>query len=262
MEGSYVVNINGIIIERLNQYKESEPIFVDEIVDGLEDHMEAVYVALNRLKEKGILEKYKKGIYYKLRKTRFGTIGIDKSMLIEKAHVMRNNEIQGYITGPEIWNRWGLTTQIPNKTWIAKDIRQKKVDQDMKVVLIKARGEIKKTNVKALQFLDVLEHIDLIQDSMKEDIIEKLTRIFRTQFGAYDKIVALEEVKKYKKTVRVLFGLIAEKVDIKDEYFLALLKYFKDDVRKGKKIILTVNPDIFNGNRDWGNGYATAFNRK
>ena len=61
---------------------------------------------------------------------------------------------------------------------------------------------------------------------------------------------------EYNKKVKVLFGLIVEKTDIDDEYFRALLKYLKEDVQKGKKTIIDINPEVFGGNRTWGNGYA------
>ncbi|MGB3366903.1 MAG: hypothetical protein WBA54_05415 [Acidaminobacteraceae bacterium] len=92
--------------------------------------------------------------------------------------------------------------------------------------------------------------------NVKENVIKKLITIYIEKFEVFDRIAAIEEVKKYTKKVKVLFGLVAENADIKDEYFHALLKYLKEDVQKGKKIIVDINPEVFNNNRTWGNGYA------
>lgn len=253
------MNVTRIIKNRINEFQETEPIFIDEVTKDFMDQRDAVYVAINRFVHEGIIESYAKGVYYKPRKTRFGKVGIDKRLLVQKKYLMRNDEILGYITGPEIWNNWGLTTQIPNRTWIAQNIRQKRIDDKINVVLVKAKGDIKKTNVKALQYLDVIEQIDQIQDAKREDVVEKLIKIFVNKFDVLDKIAVIEEVKKYQKRVKVLFGLIAERANIRDEYYLALLNYLKEDVQKGKKIILDVNPRVFNNNRTWGNGYAITF---
>lgn len=252
------MNVTRVINNRINGFQETEPILIDELTKDFMDKRDAVYVAINRLVREGIVKSYAKGVYYKPRKTRFGEIGIDKRRLVQKKYLIRNDEILGYITGPEIWNHWGLTTQIPNRTRIAQKIRQKKTDAKINVVLVKAKGDIKETNVKALQFLDVIEQMEQIQDARREDTIEKLIKIFINKFDVLDQVAVIEEVKKYQKRVKVLFGLIAERANIRDEYYLALLNYLKEDVQKGKKIILDVDPSVFNNNRTWGNGYATT----
>ena len=253
------MNMAQVIKNRIDEFKETEPILIDEVAKDFKDQRDAVYVAINRLVRDGVIESYTNGVYYKPKKTRFGQVGIDKRLLIQKKYLIRNDEVLGYITGPEIWNNWGLTTQMPNRIWIAQNIRQKKIDDKINVVLLKAKGNIKKTNVKALQYLDVLEQLDQIQDARREDIVEKLIKIFMDKFDVLDKIAAIEEVKKYQKRVKVLFGLIAEKTNIQNEYYQALLCYLKEDVQKGKKIILDIDPMVFNNNRTWGNGYATTF---
>ena len=250
------MNITHVVKERINKYQATEPILVDEIIEGLNKHKDAVYVTLNRLAGEGVIVNYTKGIYYKPKNSRFGQIGVDKRKLIEKKYIKRNNITVGYITGPQVWNEWGITNQIPNRIWIAQNIRQKKVDSDMNVFLIKAKGEIKENNIKALQFLDTIDQINYIQDTDKADVVRKLITIYRDRFEVYDKIAALEEVKKYNKKVKVLFGLIVESADIKDEFFQATLKYLKEDVQKGKKVIIDIDPEVFKFNRTWGNGYA------
>jgi len=256
-EGEYM-NTAQIVRERIGKYQLTEPILVEELLEGLADHKDAVYVTINRLAGKGVIENFAKGIYYKPKKSRFGQIGLDKRKLIEKKYLKRNNMIIGYITGPQLWNECGMTTQIPNRIWIAQNIRQKKLDYDLNVMVLKANGEIKDNNIRALQFLDIIDQIDLIQDTEKEDVIKKLIAVYKEKLEVYDRIATFEEVKKYNKKVKVLFGLIVECAGIKDEYFHALLTYLKEDIQKGKKTILDLNQDTFNDNRTWGNGYAIA----
>jgi DNA-binding Lrp family transcriptional regulator len=255
MKGDEYMNVAHVVKEKIEQYKATEPILVDEIVEGLGKHRNAVYVTLNRLVGEGIIENYKKGIYYKPKKSRFGKVGLDKRKLVEKKYLKRDNKVLGYVTGPQIWNEWGLTAQMPNRIWIAQNVRQKKLDEDLNVLVIKANGNIKEKNIRALQFLDIIDQIDLIQDTDKENVAKKLIAIYKEKFEVYDRIATLEEVKKYNKKVKVIFGLIAESADINDEYFRALLKCLKEEVQEGKKMIIDINPVVFGGNRTWGNGY-------
>ncbi|KAF0091770.1 MAG: hypothetical protein FD141_1559 [Fusobacteria bacterium] len=252
------MNIANLIKEKINVYQVTEPIIVDELFNGLENHKEAVYVTLNRLVGDGVIVHYNKGVYFKPKNTKFGKIGVDKKRLIEKKYLKRNNKVVGYITGPLLWNDWGLTTQIPNRIWIAQDIKQKKIDEDLGVMLVKAKTAISEKNIKALQFLDVIDQIEYIQDADKEEIIRKLIHIFREKLTIFDKVVVMEEVKNYTKKVKVLFGLIAEATVIDNEYFLATLNYLKEDVSIGKKTIININPLVFKNNRTWGNGFASS----
>lgn len=258
MKGEEQMNVAHIVRERISKYQLTEPILVEDVLEGLADHKDAVYVTINRLAREGVIENFTKGIYYKPKKSRFGQVGLDKRKLIEKKYLKRNNVNLGYVTGPQIWNEWGMTTQIPNRVWIAQNVRQKKIDHDLNVMVLKAKGEIKDSNIRALQFLDVIDQIDFIQDTDKEDVIKKLIVVYKEKLEVNDRVAMFEEVKNYNKKVKVLFGLIIEGAGIKDDYFRALIKYLKEDVQKGKKTILDINPDIFNDNRTWGNGYAIA----
>ncbi len=123
-------------------------------------------------------------------------------------------------------------------------------------MVVIAKGEIKEKNIRALQLLDIIDQIDLIQDTTKENVVKRLIAIYREKFEVYERIATLEEVKKYNKKVKVLFGLMIEAIGIEDVYFNALVKNLKEDVQKGKKTIIDINPEVFGSNRTWGNGYA------
>jgi len=203
-----------------------------------------------------VIEQFEKGVYYKPKKTKYGTLQIDRQKLVKKKYIERNNETTGYITGPELWNQWGLTTQIPKRIWIAKNIRQKRVDEELNVLLVKAKGLIRKDTIKALQYLDVLDQLEMIPDTTIDTALNKIMGIFKNNFDEEGKLLILEESKKYNKQVQVLVGLIAEVADIDDLYFKAYLKHYKIAVANGKKVILAVKPDVFKNNRSWRNGYA------
>lgn len=130
------------------------------------------------------------------------------------------------------------------------------MDEDLNVLLVKAKGLIRKDAIKALQYLDVLDQLEMIPDTTIDTALNKIIGIFKNNFDEEGKLLILEESKKYNKQVQVLAGLIAETADIDDLYFKAYLKHYKKAVANGKKVILAVKPDVFKNNRSWWNGYA------
>lgn len=245
---------------KIIQFQPTEPIFVDELFDTdmTKQQKDNLYVILSRLVKAGILRHYAQGIYFIPKISRFGIIGIDRQLLIEKKYLRRNNQVFGYVTGPQVWNAFGLTTQLANRIWIAQVVKQKKIDEKMQVVITRAKGSIKNNTIKSLQFIDILEQIELIQDSSPDEIIKKMVKIFKYQLSAFEKTIALFEVQKYAKKVQVLFGLIAETAQVEDQNFSLALHDFKMTLQSGKKTIITqISPEIFAYNRTWRNGYAT-----
>ena len=250
------MNVAQIVRQRIEKYDDTEPILFKEIIYDMDEHKSAAYVAFNRMVNDKVIEQFRKGIYYKPKRTKFGIIQIDKKKLVKKKYIDGDKQVTGYITGPELWNQWGLTTQIPRRVWIAQNIRQKRVDEDLDVLLVKAKGTINIENIKALQYLDVIDQLNMIPDTNINISSNKMIEIFKNNFNEEGKVIILEEAKKYNKRVQVLVGLIAEEADIDDLYFKTYLKYYRLAVAKGKKIILEVKPEVFKNNRTWGNGYA------
>jgi len=252
------MKIAQIIRNRIEKYVETEPILFREITFDMDSQKSAAYVALNRMINEKVIEQFEKGVYYKPKRTKFGTLQIDKNKLIKKKYLDGDHQAIGYITGPVLWNQWGLTTQIPKRTWVARNIRQKRLDENLNVVLVKAKAAINNGNIEALQYLDMLDQIAVIPDTTVEASLNKMMEIFKNKFNEEVKMAVLENAKNYNKQVQVLVGLIAEAADIEDAYFKACLKHYKEAVAKGKKVILAVHPEVFNDNRTWGNGYATT----
>lgn len=110
-------------------------------------------------KENPNFMRYKKGVYYKTEDTPFGKAGIKYPELIKRAYLQDGNEIIGYETGPSFMNKIGLTTQMPNYTYLATErIKNSYVDKKSGICLIKPVVNITNENYRYLQFLDMLEN--------------------------------------------------------------------------------------------------------
>lgn len=151
------MNIEKIVLEYINSIKKREPIFISDFTKFDRD-AKLIKEILTKLQNDFVIKKYNENIYYRTEKTQFGELGIDKEKLIRRLYLQDSNEIFGYITGPKVWNYYGLTTQISNRRWIATNmVKQEYENNDLRVRLIVPRIIINNENYKVLQILDVIE---------------------------------------------------------------------------------------------------------
>jgi hypothetical protein len=148
--------------------------------------------------------RYKKGIYYKTVHTPFGVAGIDSTELIKKTYLVNGEEIIGYESGPSYMNKIGLTTQMPNMTYIVTmRTRYTTPDKEYEIYLIKPTIKINKDNYRYLQLLDILDNkmkVKIEADNYKE-ILRKQISTFGLSF---ERLVGYA---KYYKSNKVYAGL-------------------------------------------------------
>ena len=218
------------------------------MLTGFEKYKEAVYTAVSRLHKKNIIETYEKGIYYKPKNTKFGKLDIDKELLIRKKYIGEKNQL-GYVTGPEVWNKFGLTTQISNRKWIAQSTNRKKEIDSLKLVIIKAKANIENNNVHILQFLDILDQIDLIPDTNETNVILQLKEHYMNEFSIEERFNIFNYVESYPYKVKVLLGFIASHV--KNEYFEVILNNFLKKVKTRNKVKGSIDLSKFEIRNEW-----------
>lgn len=241
------------------KYGLREPIFFEELIKGISSNKGAAYTSISKLKKEGVINLYSKGIYYRPQETKYGILGIDKELLIKEKY-LGDNQSKGYVTGPDIWNKWGLTTQVSNRKWISQRVNRTSEDKLLNILIVKSKAEINKDNIKVLQYLDVIDNLNKIPDTSSEKVIKKLMAIYTEQLSVYERMLMFEFAEYYTKRVQVLFGLIAETASINDEYFEFVLDKYRKMLNKSisKRIELNLDPAIFSYNRNWSNDYDTT----
>ncbi len=150
--------------------------------------------------------RYQKGIYYKTARTPFGIMGIDTIELIKRKYLVDGDDIIGYESGPSYMNKIGLTTQMPNMTYIVT-MRTRYMMEDKKnhVCLIKPTIQITWGNYRYLQLLDMLNN------KMKVSIeADNCWEILRKQIDMFDlSFERLIGYAKYYNDNKVYAGLSA-----------------------------------------------------
>jgi len=139
------------------------------------DHSDAVVKAINRNAKKLGLVKIKKGLFYKSEIGRFGPMAPKSNDVIEYFS-SRKNKTVGYITGPALYYRWGLTTQVPAEVTIATSTqkREKVNISGLRITTTRARYKVINRNIQLLQFLDTLKNIERIPDAETQEVSIKL----------------------------------------------------------------------------------------
>ena len=179
------MNYNEILIKYIEEYPFDEPIFVNDIrqyfknilKEEYENVIKDIYVYLNRLVKEKKLNQFVKGIYYKPIKGAFGDKVINVNKIINKKYIIDENGLKGYFSGAYLFNKIGLTTQIPREVLIVtnecpntNDYRNK----NLGVIIRKPKININKDNYKYLQLFDILNN----RDNIKIEVENKKQIIF------------------------------------------------------------------------------------
>ena len=206
------MNIALEVRNRINKFDEGLLIKYSDLND-ITDNILALSKALSRMVKDKQLEKIEKGIFYKPKLSRFGKINPNLNEIIKK-ELEKDNEIVGYVTGVNLFNKLGLTTQISNVIEIATNKR--KVPKEImgnKIKFVQTSSKINKENIELLQLLDAIKNIKKIPDGNIEDSYKVLKyRINELNQNKQEKIRDLS--LDYSPLTRAILGSILEEISI------------------------------------------------
>lgn len=183
---------------------------------------EATIKALNRLVEKGKINKISKGKFYKPESTVFGELLPNQNQLV-KDLLEDNNKVTGYLTGYSIYNSFGLTTQVSNTIEIGKNNSKPSLKRERYTIrFIKQQNTINKENIPYLQFLDCLKLIKKIPDTNINKSIERFVAII-SDYKLNDIKQLVRLAQKYPPSTKALLGAILDQVNL-ENYSETILK--------------------------------------
>lgn len=177
----------------ITNYQKDEPIFLAELPGK---SRESVRQEMKKLTDEGKIERLYNGVYYLSYRTILGTKGkvsIDK--FVRKRFLEANGQTTGYITGIQLANMYGFTTQNPSCFEVCSNeasTKQRRLDIDgRQIIVYKPVADITKENRGALQFLDLMSTIDKYSEVSGAEFTSKL-KTFVVMVG-----VDFGQVKKY-----------------------------------------------------------------
>lgn len=137
---------------------EMEPgrIFGYEVFRQYREAPGAVVRAVNRSVENKRLNRVAKGRFYRPRKGVLGNMPVsDEARVRDESY--RNGRRDAYVTGPALYNRLGLTTQVPKTITLATNrASQTKDFGTIRIKLVSRRTPISDSTVPLLEILDTL----------------------------------------------------------------------------------------------------------
>lgn len=177
----------------LDNYQKDEPIFLNELPGKSK---ESIRQEMKKLTDEGKIERLYNGVYYLSYKTILGTKGkMSFDKFIDKKYLNSNGNVSGFITGIQLANLYGFTTQNPSCYEVCSNeatTKQRKLDIDgRQVVVYKPVVNITKENIGSLQFLDLMSTIDKYCEINEEEFTRKL------QYFIQEIKVDFELVKQY-----------------------------------------------------------------
>ena len=199
----------------LKNYEKDEPIFLYELPGDSRDYIRQ---EMKKLVDDGKLERLFNGVYYLSYKTILGTKGkmsIDK--YVDKKFIKSNGRVTGYITGIQLANMYGFTTQTPACIEVCSNeatTKQRKLCIDGRnLIVYKPITEITKENQAALQFLDLMTTIDKyseISDNLLRMKLKEFVNILNVDFSIVKRYIALFPDRVYRNIYQG--GLMSELV--------------------------------------------------
>ncbi len=199
----------------LNTYEKDEPIFLSELPGASRDY---VRQEMKKLVDEGKLERLFNGVYYLSYTTILGTKGkmsVDK--YVEKKFINYNGRVSGYITGIQLANMYGFTSQNPAFIEVCSNeatTKQRKLCIDGRnLIIYKPTIEITKENQTALQFLDFMSTIDKYSELSGDLLRMKLkefVNILNVDFSVVKKYILLFPDRVYRNIYQG--GLMGELV--------------------------------------------------
>ncbi len=195
------MNCHNIILNYIQNCEKNEPIFIDDIKEYImqfykEEEKEKIYnnvkEILNRLNKANIIKTAYKGIYYIPKTNIFGEVPLANSKIIRYKYLVdKFGNIKGYITGATLFNKAGLTTQVPNVIEIVTNEcknNNKYENKYLNVAIRKPKIKINNDNFKYLQFIDLIENRDNIYIEV-DNIDEILYNFIQENNLKFEKII-------------------------------------------------------------------------
>ena len=166
----------------IENFKKGEPIFLSELPGESKDYLRQ---EMKKLVDEGKLERLYNGVYYLSYITILGTKGkISVDKYIKKKYLETDGKVSGYITGLQMANKHGFTTQNPACYEVCSNeasTKQRKQEIDGNTIVVyKPVADINEENKPALQFLDLMSVLDKYSEISGAELVNKLKKYVET----------------------------------------------------------------------------------
>ncbi len=188
--------------------------------------------ALERLQKTGSIRKIAKGVFYKPEQSIFGELQPNYQEQL-RPYLYANGTRTAYITGVWLYNRLGLTTQVPYRIKIASYQKRISLDRGMlKASAVKSYAEVTEENYEVLGLLDAFKDIKNIPDCSAKQALFRLKTIVR-ELSTTELQNLTSYALYYPPRVRALVGAVLAQLEVLSQE-ISLLKESLNPLTKFK----------------------------
>lgn len=212
-------------------------IFGYEVFPQYRDSPGAVVRAVNRGVETGRLQRVEKGRFYKPRKGALGDVPVSDQERLRDA-LYRNGRRVGYVTGTALYNRLGLTTQMPKTVAVAVNrATQIKDLGTVRLKLLTRRAPISASTVPLLEILDILRDARKVPGANGERVIQEMAKRLTELKPTESKKLQRFALDYYNPGTRALLGMLLTRCQIE------VLPALKASLNPTSRFDLGMDPD-------------------
>jgi len=163
--------------------------------------------AMERLIANDVVKRISKGLFYKPKKSVFGDLKPNEEQLIKLYMYEGDNRI-AYITGLSLYNRMGLTTQVPKTVTLACNKKRINTEIDnLNIKSVKSYVDPTDENIRFLEILDAIKDFKKIPDLDIDNAIGQLQgRISDLSTPNRNKLITF--ALQYPPRVRAMLGAL------------------------------------------------------
>lgn len=164
------MNVTEKVQRKINKMQEGSTFKYQEL--GVEpSEYSAAAKAVERLIKKGIIKRASTGVFYKPKQSAFGQLRPREEELL-KPYLFKDGKRIAYMTGVSLYNRMGLTTQVPKTIKVASKLKRvtTKIGKTQ-VKPVKSYVDVTNENYYLLEILDALKDFKTIPDLDKKSTI-------------------------------------------------------------------------------------------
>ena len=176
------------------------------------DEYPAAAKAIERLIKKGLISRASTGVFYKPKKTAFGNLKPEEEELL-KPYLFEAGKRIAYITGTALYNRMGITTQVPKNIRVAS--RSKRIATkagSIQVKPVKSYVDVTNDNYYLMELLDVLKDFKTIPDTEKSQVIKFMLQKIK-ELTKKEKKALVDIALMYPPRVRAFTGAILNEIN-------------------------------------------------
>jgi len=200
---------------------------------------------IERLIAEKTIKRISTGVFYKPKKTVFGELKPGEENLLRPYLFIGNNRI-AYITGTALYNRMGLTSQVPKDIKVASKVKEIRTRiGNINVRRVKSYIDVTSMNYHLLEILDALKDFKQIPDLDRKAAIKLLIAAI-TSLKKKELLRLLQYVNEYPPRTRAFLGALLEKINMDLD-----LDYLKKNLNPLTEYKLGIIPDMLATAEKW-----------